>query len=81
MASTQSPVDLPSRQSTLASNLSDDAVPDTDPNSVSFLVFSFSESCVVLLAHIVEERKKGQLICRHDGARNTNHTCLCAYEF
>lgn len=38
MASTQSPVDLPSRQSTLASNLSDDAVPDTDPNSAAGLL-------------------------------------------
>ncbi|KAK0629141.1 PH domain-containing protein [Bombardia bombarda] len=33
--SVQSPVELPSRQSTLASNLSDDAVPDTDPSSTA----------------------------------------------
>ncbi|KAK3316166.1 PH domain-containing protein [Apodospora peruviana] len=37
-AATQSPVDLPSRQSTLASNASDDAVPETDPSSAAGLL-------------------------------------------
>lgn len=32
----QSPVDLPSRQGTQTSTFSDDAVPETDPNSVRF---------------------------------------------
>jgi len=39
VSATQPSVDIPSRQSTLASNASDEAVPDTDPSSVSVVVF------------------------------------------
>lgn len=35
----QSPIDIPSRHSTLASNASEEAVPDSDPSSVSLAVF------------------------------------------